>query len=167
MIRKVLLAAGLAGLFLTQALAQSARFELGVKGGGGKYTDDESARGLIGVEACVWCAGRYALFAEYTFWPVPAGQTSNRSANLVGAGLRVQRLAAWCLNACFFDGGIAMTDGPFVSSTGATKTAAGLVIGAGVRIPAGQHLYVRPQIRVYSIGSNSAVSAEMGIGWRF
>jgi len=158
MIRRIFLVVTLLSM---PAWAQSSRFEVGVKGGAGAFTDDPRARGLIGVELCEWCSGRFALFGDYTYWPqLP-------SAHTAGAGVRIQKLGAWCFSACFVDLGIAGFNGPFVNAAGTSNRGVGFIAGGGVKIPAGQHFYLRPQVRIYALGSNSAVSAEVGVGWRF
>ena len=169
MIQKALFAVVLAAIFSTPAWAQNSRFELGGKGGAGYFNLDGSRRGLIGVEVCAWCGGRYALFGEYSFWPKPAGNNSFRPANTAGVGLRIQRIGILCLDLCFFDVGIAVANGALgiATETGNTARSGLLVLGGGINIPIGERLYIRPQVRGYAGGDNSASSAEVGIGWRF
>ena len=78
-------------LLSMQAWSQNSRFEVGVKGGAGAFMDDPSGRGLIGVGVCAWCSRRFTLFGDYSYWP------ELRSAHTAGAGVRIQKLGAWCL----------------------------------------------------------------------
>ena len=172
MVSKALLVAGLAGVFCMPTWAQNnPRYELGIKGGVGA-----DKQGHIGVEVCAYCEGSYALFGEYThgFAP-PSMLTSYRFAELFGAGLRIQGLWPLLFNTGFFDFGFALEHGRGLAKGHTTKTTGGVVLGVGVMIPAGEHLYVRPQLRFYAMAEpNVAVdqgaragSAEVAIGWRF
>ncbi len=169
MIHKVLLMAGLAGALSLSARAQgNPRFEAGFRGGGGGYENITSTgprRGVVGGEVCAYCSGRFAFFGGYSHF-LPAGATGHQSANLVEGGLRIQgrrRVRP------FFDIGVVAGHTSYTSGSGTgTFTTGGVALGAGVMIPAGPHLYIRPQFRVRIMSqSYAAVAAEIGIGWRF
>lgn len=168
----------MAGVLSLPAGAQDAtRFELGIKGGGGSvgYLDDSSApaRGVIGAELCAWCSGRYALYGEYSHWlPADARNSSYTGSDTFGLGLRIQGTRKI---RPFFDIGIAGLNHRITTvfsgrTIHSSETTGGVGFGAGVRIPAGEHLYVRPQVRFYALGGAgpyAGLSAEVGVGWRF
>ena len=167
MFSKALLMAGLAGMLCMSAWArENAHLEVGIKGGAGAYGADEGSRsfGHVGVEVCAYCGGRYSIFGEYGHWlssgQLRAGQID--SADLFGVGLRIQgrrRVRP------FFDIGLAVGRDNFVRDV---RTNAGVVLGGGVMVPVGKHLYLRPQVRLYGMSEfRAAASAEVGFGWRF
>jgi hypothetical protein len=177
MINRILLSAGLASVLSMSAWAQpNAQFEVGVKGGVGAYGADNAPSpgfGQVGVEVCAYCGGRYALFGEYSHWLSPAAPKSGiiDSADLFGVGLRIQgrrRVRP------FFDIGLAVGRDSFWCGCSGTPTTldahttTGVVVGGGVMIPVGKHLYLRPQIRIRPMSAfHGAASAEVGFGWRF
>ena len=163
---KVLLMAGLAGLLSQSAWAQdNPRLEAGLKGGAGAYSyvdDNARSRGVVGLEVCAYCSGRFALFGGFSHFLPPGAPSHYGAANLVEGGLRIQgrrRVRP------FFDAGIAVANSRFRMRT---RITGGLALGAGVTILAGPHFYIRPQARVYAMNqAYLAVAGEIGIGWRF
>jgi hypothetical protein len=120
------------------------------------------SRAAVGLEVCADCSERFAFFGGYSHF-LPSGAPNHyEAADLVEGGLRIQgrrRIRP------FFDAGTAVGHSRFNTRT---RTTGSLALGAGVMIPAGQHLYIRPQARAYAMTqSYVAVAAEIGIGWRF
>lgn len=150
--------------------------DLGVMAGAGGFTASGPtvAAGQVGVEACVFCAGRVGLFGEYSHW-FTTGETQGfnpsdvvRSADMAGGGLRIQgrgRIRP------FVDFGIVAGRDSHVGFGGGAL--GGGVVGGGVRIPLGGHWYIRPQVRAYGLSPHSlegvdahwAVSGLVGIGY--
>ena len=115
-------------LLFCAAAASAQRTELGVTGGFGAFGDygRKSSGGQVGVEACVLCSGRFAVFGEYTHWFTGEGDVFGfRSAvDLAGAGLRVQstnRISP------FVDVGL-------IAGQDRHGGLAGVVLGTGVRL---------------------------------
>jgi hypothetical protein len=83
MIRQTLLMVGLGASLSISALAQTeGKVELGLKGGVGTYTARDlsaAAFGDIGAEVCAFCAGRFALFGEYSHWLTSGNQASQKA----------------------------------------------------------------------------------------
>jgi len=175
----------LAGRTLTIVLfaagiASAQRVQLGGLMGGGAFADSSegaAARGQAGVEACLFCSGRFALFGEYSHWFSGDGRRSAfgadrvASADLAGAGLRIQgrgRIRP------FFDVGLVAGRDEH-ERAGRGGALGGVVVAFGVGIPCGGHWYVRPQVRAYGLsphtiegmGPHWAVSGGVGIGYRF
>jgi hypothetical protein len=159
------------------APAQSVRLG-GLIGGGAFSVSSGGAAGLgqAGVEACVFCAGRFGLYGEYSHWfsgngtPTPFAADRVTTADLAGAGLRIQSRARVRV---FFDvGAVAGRD---EHATGRGGALGGLVVGTGVEIPWGEHWYIRPQFRAYGLSPHTlegvdahwAASGGAGIGYRF
>lgn len=167
LIYKTLLAMALAGILSMPAWAQPqhSRFELGARGGVTRVigTDAVVVGAVVGVEVCAWCSGEYALLAEYSHLTLDRPIAGIESGDTLGAGLRIQGLGVLCFQLCFFDAVVVMSNGRSVNTS---VTQAGVILGTGVFIPAGRHLYVRPQVRLYITQAGGA-SAEVGIGWRF
>jgi hypothetical protein len=166
MIHKVLLMAGLAGALSLSVWAQdNPRFEAGFKGGAGAYSyiDDKApTRAVVGGEVCAYVGGRRAVFGGYSHFLPPGSPSGYGAADLVEGGLRIQSRRRVHP---FFDIGVALGHNRFRTRA---FTTAGAVFGAGVMIPAGRRLYIRPQARLYAMSSSYlAVAAEIGIGWRF
>jgi len=164
---------------LAAAIASAQRVELGGLIGGGAFSvSSGGAAGLgqAGVEACVFCSGRFGLFGEYSHWfsgsgsQTPFGADRVRSADLAGAGLRIQGRSRVRV---FFDGGAVAGRDDHANGRGGAL--GGIVIGAGVEIPWGEHWYIRPQVRAYGLSPHTlegvdahwAVSGGAGIGYRF
>jgi hypothetical protein len=164
------------------ALAYGQSVELGGRIGGGTFgvsSGSTAGRGLAGIEACIFCGGRLALFGEYNHWfsgistPGPAfgfGSGVVAHADLAGAGLRIQGGGPLRL---FFDvGAVVGRDEHVLGGSGAIG---GALVGAGVEIPWREHWYVRPQVRAYvmsphsieSIGIHWAIGGALGFGYRF
>ena len=173
-ITRLLLLAGLAG---TMASAQ--RVEVSGLVGGGPFAASSggtAALGQAGVEACVFCSGRLALFGEYGHWFSGNGSSSPfaadrvKTADLAGAGLRIQSQSRMRL---FFD--VGFVGGRDEHATGRGGGIGGVVVGTGLRIPWGEHWYVRPQFRAYGLSPHSlegegphwAVSGGVAVGYRF
>lgn len=165
-------------MFLAATMAFAQRIELGGSVGGGAFatsSGSSAGRGQVGAEACLFCSGRAALFAEYNHWyssgATPAFSFDRvMSADLAGAGLRIQGRSRVRV---FFDvGAVAGRD---EHSFGRGGALGGVVLGAGVEIPWGRHWYVRPQFRAYGLSPHSlegldahwAVSGGAGAGYRF
>jgi len=158
----------------TVALAQT--LELGGRAGGGAFgvsSGGASGSAQLGVEACVLCGGRFALFGEYSHWASVAGNGfSDRvhSADLAGGGLRIQ----WSrLVRPFLD--IGVVGGRDRHESGRGGAIGGIVVGGGVRLPLGALWYLRPQVRVYGLSPHTlegldahwAIGASLGVGYRF
>jgi len=154
--------------------AQSTSVGAFVRGGAFSASSGGGTSGgaQAGVEACVLCAGRRGLFAEYSHWFSIDRGIGDRvsSADLFAAGLRIQSRRA---TGIFFDIGLA--GGRDWHSSGRHGGIAGVVGGAGVRIPVAQHWFVRPQVRLYGMSPHSLegvelhwiVSAGVGVDYRF
>lgn len=158
-------------------IASAQSVELGGLAGGGALavsSGEAAPRAHAGVEACVFCSGRFALFGEYSHWlagnDARTGFDRVRTADLGGVGLRIQSRGR---ARAFFDVGlVAGRDGHTRGGGGAIG---GVVVGTGVRIPWGEHWYIRPQFRAYGLSPHTlegvdahwAVSGAIGIGYRF
>ncbi|MBZ5586636.1 MAG: porin family protein [Acidobacteriia bacterium] len=170
--RTLLVATASAFLLCAPSFAQreNPRYEVGFRAGAGAYSYiDNSAytRAVVGLEACAFCGGRYALFGAYSHFLAPGPPSRYKSADLLHTGLRIQgrrRVSP------FFDVGIAAGYSRFLWGAGATRsiTTAGVGLGAGVAFRTAKGPYIRPQVRL-SIMSEAylAASAEIAIGWRF
>ena len=178
MFSKTLLVMGLAGMLCMPAWAQqNAQWEVGITSGAGAYAAVDTGSptfGHVGVEVCAYCGWRYSIFGEYGHWPSSGQLRSGEidSADLFGVGLRIQgrqRVRP------FFDIGLAVGRDTFLSGCGCfgtpsnlhAHTNAGILLGGGVMVPVGKHLYIRPQVRIYGPYHHAAASAEAGFGWRF
>ena len=164
--------------FFAAAIASAQRVELGGLIGGGAFavSDQAAPRGQAGVEACVFCSGRFGLFGEYSHWFSGNGARSFfgtdrvASADLAGAGLRIQSRTRLRV---FFDVGVVAGRDEHTTDRGGAI--GGVVLGAGLEIPWGQHWYVRPQVRAYGLSPHTlegvdahwAMSGSAGIGYRF
>jgi hypothetical protein len=152
------------------------RIELGGVAGGGAFavsSGGASASGQLGVEACIWCRGRFGLFGEYAHWiSAENSLTADRvkSADLAGGGLRIQ----WSRHLRpFLDLGVVGGRDTHQARPGGAL--GGVVVGAGVRVPVAPHWYIRPQVRVYGLSPHTlegldahwAVGASVGIGYLF
>jgi hypothetical protein len=164
-------------LAISAVMVFAQRTELGGMAGGGAFavaSGVASGSGQVGVEACLFCPGRLALFGEYSHWVSAeggAGSDRVKSADLAGAGLRIQWLDR---TRPFFDVGIvAGSDRHRYAGQGGFI--GGAVVAAGIRIPLGEHWYIRPQVRSYVLSPHSieglslhwAVSAGVGVGYLF
>jgi hypothetical protein len=147
-IRSVLL------LLLTSAVVPAQRFELGATAGGGAYGDygRGSAGAQAGVEACLLCSGRLALFGEVTHFFAGGPQ----AVNLAGGGLRLQGRR----NVRPF------VDIGFVAGGNRGGQSRGMVTGAGVQVPLSQRWYLRTQARLYASIRPAAI-LSLGLGYRF
>jgi hypothetical protein len=155
---------------LSFAQAEEPRYEAGFKAGAGSYSyldDRAGTRGVLGVEACFFCAGRYGLFAAYNHFLAPGRPSSYESADLLNLGLRIQgrgRVSP------FFDVGFAAGNSRYAEYIRYTRstTTAGAGLGAGVAFRTAKGLYIRPQVRVYVMSeAYVASSVEVAAGWRF
>ena len=150
--------------------------DLGALAGAGGITASGPtlAAGQVGVEACVFCSGRFGVFGEYSHWFTSgAAQGFNasdlvRRADLAGGGLRIQgrgRIRP------FFD--LGAVGGQYEHSNGGGGALGGIVVGGGVRIPLRGRWYIRPQVRAYGLSPHTlegvdthwAVSGLFGIGY--
>jgi hypothetical protein len=151
------------------AQVKNARYEAGLKAGAGSYSyldDRAGTRAVLGVEACAFCGGRYALFAAYDHFTAPRRARRYRSADLITFGLRIQgrrRVSP------FFDVGFAAGNSRFSGYAGSTSmSTAGVGLGAGVAFRAPKGLYIRPQFKAYFMSeAYIASSVELAVGWRF
>lgn len=161
------------------AMAFAQRVELGGLIGGGPFAASSGGTtglGQAGVEACVFCSGRLALFGEYGHWfsvndsSSPFAADRVKTADLAGAGLRIQSQSRMRL---FFD--VGLVGGNDEHATGRGGAIGGVVVGTGLRFPGGERWYVRPQFRAYGLsphtiegeGPHWAISAGVGVGYRF
>jgi hypothetical protein len=159
-------------------ISEAQTLEFGGYLGGGPIADSSAgAAGAarIGIEACVFCSGRLALFGEYAHWAAAEHQTGFGAgrvsrADLAGAGLRIQGLGRLPV---FFDAGIVGGSDHHGNSGGGAI--GGVVVGGGVTLHLGDRWYIRPQIRAYALsphtleglGIHWAVAAGAGFGVRF
>ncbi len=149
----------------------------GFLGGGAIADSSAGAAGAarIGIEACVFCSGRLALFGEYAHWAAAEHQTGFGTgrvsrADLAGAGLRIQGQDRLPL---FFDVGI--VGGSDSHGNGSGGAIGGVVVGGGITLHLGDRWYIRPQVRAYALsphtleglGIHWAVAAGAGFGVRF
>ena len=166
-------------MFIASAVAMAQGIELGGIAGGGAFgvsSDSTVGIGQAGLQACVFCSGRFGLFGEYTHW-FSANGGSNiyatdriASADLAGGGLRIQPIR---LARVFFDVGVVGGEDRHVNRRGGAL--GGVVVGTGIRIPWGQHWYLRPQFRIYGLSPHTlegldahwAAAGSLAIGWRF
>ena len=164
-------------MFFAVAIASAQRVELGGLLGGGAFavsSGEPAPLGQAGVEACVFCSGRFALLGEYSHWFSGNGSRTGfdrvRTADLAGAGLRIQGRGRVRV---FFD--IGLVGGRDGHTRGRGGAVGGVVVGTGVGIPWGEHWYVRPQFRAYGLSPHTlegvdahwAASGGLGIGYRF
>jgi len=164
----MLLAAGVAA-------AQGVDFGALAGGGGVATSGPMVAAGQVGVEACVFCTGRFGLFGEYSHWfTTGVAQGFNpsdivRRADLAGGGVRIQGRGRVRL---FLD--IGLVGGLDEHGlTGRGGALGGAVVGAGVRIPLGGRWYIRPQVRTYGLSPHTvegvdahwAIGGILGIGY--
>lgn len=166
--------------FSVASLASGQRAELGGFIGGGAFgvsSGGSAAAGQAGVQACLFCSGRFGMFAEYGHWFTGGGSGMYyatdrvKSADLAGAGLRIQTRSSIHF---FFDVGLV---GGEDQHTAMWRGGAigGAVVGAGVQIPWREHWYLEPQFRVYGLSPHSleglgphwAATGGVGIGYRF
>jgi len=166
MMRKIFLLIVVAYLSVPAWAQSGADLEVGLKGGVGDYSsaeDSPGGRGVVGVEVCAFCAGKYALFGDYQHFFRPDNtRTSYKSAESFSAGLRIQGNRK--VNP-FFDVGVGVGKNRF----GLTSlTTVGAAFGTGLRIPLGERAYVRPQLRLHVLSHGYLLgSAEVAVGWRF
>ena len=85
-------------LLAVAGIASAQGIDLGALAGAGGFTASGPtlAAGQVGVEACVFCTGRFGLFGEYSHW-FTSGDSKGynlsdvvRRADLAGGGLRIQ-----------------------------------------------------------------------------
>lgn len=161
-------------LLATVGIAAAQGIDLGALAGAGGFTASGPtlAAGQVGVEACVFCTGRFGLFGEYSHWFTAGGTKGYNAsdvvarADLAGGGLRIQgrgRIRP------FVDfGGAVATDEHRMAGYGARM--GGAVVGGGVRIPLRGSWYIRPQARMYGLitddlGWHWALSGLVGVGY--
>jgi hypothetical protein len=155
-------------VLLAAGISAAQGTDLGVLGGGGAITASgpTMAAGQFGVEGCVFCAGRFGVFAEYSHWSTsgsaPGHNPSDlvRRADLAGVGLRIQGRARI---RPFADFGV--VGGRDKHGSGSGGAIGGVVVGGGIRIPIGEHWYVRPQLRAYGLSPHTleGVDAHWGL----
>jgi hypothetical protein len=164
-------------LLVAAGIAAAQGIELGALAGAGGFTASGPtlAAGQVGVEACVFCTGRFGIFGEYSHWytsGVAQGYNPSdvvRRADLAGGGLRIQgrsRISP------FVDLGlVGGRDEHGLAGRGGGL--GGLVVGGGLRIPLRGRWYIRPQIRAYGLSPHTlegvdahwAGSGLVGIGY--
>jgi hypothetical protein len=141
-------------LCATPLLAQTTMLGAMVRGGAFSASSSDGAAGgaQMGVEACLLCAGRIGLFAEYSHWFSIDRGIGDRvsSADLAAAGLRIQSRRP---TSVFFDIGLA--GGRDWHSSGQHGGIGGIVAGGGVRIPITPQWMLRPQVRLYGMSPHS------------
>jgi hypothetical protein len=165
-------------VFLAVAgIASAQGIDLGALAGAGGFTASGPtlAAGQVGVEACVFCTGRFGLFGEYSHW-FTSGDSKGynasdvvRRADLAGGGLRIQGRGRM---RPFFDVGVAGGRDEHVQA-GTGGALGGIVVGGGVRIPIRGRWYIRPQVRAYGLSPHSmeglsphwALSGLIGVGY--
>lgn len=167
---------GVIGLLLaTAGIVAAQGIDIGALAGFGGVTASGPtvAAGQVGVEVCVFCTGRFGIFGEYSHW-FTKGEAQGfnpsdvvRRADLAGGGLRIQsrgRIRP------FFDVGVVGGQDRHGSAFGGGAVG-GVVLGGGARIPIRGRWYIRPQVRVYGLGTNNlydphwAMSGGVGIGY--
>ena len=157
-------------------IAAAQGIDLGAMAGGGGFTASGPtvAAGQVGVEACVFCAGRFGVFGEYSHWfTTGATQGFNvsdvvRRADLGGGGLRIQGRGHI---RPFVDFGV--VGGRDNHGNYGGGALGGGVVAGGVRIPLRGRWYARPQVRAYGLSPHTlegvdahwAVSGLVGIGY--
>ncbi len=163
-------------LLALTGIAAAEGIDLGALAGAGGFTASGPtvAAGQVGMEACVFCNGRFGLFGEFGHWFTSgATQGYNASdvvarADLAGGGLRIQGQRG---TRPFFDVGlVGGRDEHGLAGRGGGL--GGVVVGGGVRIPLRGRWYIRPQVRAYGLSPHTlegvdahwAVSALVGIG---
>jgi hypothetical protein len=150
--------------------------DLGALAGAGGFTASGPtvAAGQAGVEACLFCTGRFGFFGEYSHWftsGVAQGFNASdvvRRADLAGGGLRIQKQGRL---RPFVDLGVVA--GQDEHGGGGGGVLGGLVVGGGVRLPLRGRWYIRPQVRAYGLSPHTlegvdahwAVSGLVGIGY--
>jgi hypothetical protein len=149
-------------------IAHAQSFEVGgTVGGGAIAAEDISSTSAVaaGAEACGFCSGSFALFAEYSHLEV-IGATRGYDItrfDLFGIGLRIQggrRVRP------FFDVGFAIGRDEYGLDSAHSNP--GAVLAGGVGIPLGNRFYLRPQFRVYALrGLHVAAAGTVGVGARF
>jgi hypothetical protein len=164
-------------LLAVAGIASAQGIELGALGGAGGFTASGPtlAAGQAGVEACVFCSGRFGLFGEYSHW-FTSGSSKGynlsdvvQRADLAGGGLRIQgrgRIRP------FFDVGFAGGQDAH-RQTGTGGALGGVVVGGGLRIPLRGRWYIRPQVRAYGLSPHSieglsphwALGGLVGLGY--
>jgi hypothetical protein len=164
-------------LLAVAGIASAQGIDLGALAGAGGFTASGPtlAAGQVGVEACVFCTGRFGLFGEYSHW-FTSGDSKGynlsdvvRRADLAGGGLRIQGRGRM---RPFFDVGfVGGQDAHRQAGTGGVL--GGVVVGGGVRIPLRGRWYIRPQVRAYGLSPHSmeglsphwALSGLIGVGY--
>jgi hypothetical protein len=161
-------------LLAVAGIASAQGIDLGALAGAGGFTASGPtlAAGQVGVEACVFCTGRFGLFGEYSHWFTSGGAKGYnpsdvvRRADLAGGGLRIQ---GWGRIRPFVDlGGVGARDEHGLAGYGGRM--GGCVVGGGVRIPLRGGWYIRPQVRVYGLITDDlewhwAVGGLVGVGY--
>lgn len=163
-------------LWAAVGIAAAQGIDLGGLAGAGGFTASGPtlAAGQVGMDACVFCTGRFGVFGEYSHWFTSgSAQGYNasdlvRQADLAGGGLRIQ----WGARIRpFFDLGV--VGGRDEHGAGGGGVLGGVVVGGGVRIPLGGRWYIRPQVRAYGLSPHTlegvdahwAASGLIGIGY--
>jgi hypothetical protein len=161
-------------LFAVAGIAAAQGIDFGALAGAGGFTASGPtlAAGQVGVEACVFCTGRFGLFGEYSHWFTSGSARGYnpsdvvRRADLAGGGLRIQgrgRIRP------FVDfGGAGAWDEHRMAGYGGRM--GGAIVGGGVRIPLRESWYIRPQARVYGLITDDlewhwALSGLVGVGY--
>ena len=164
-------------LLAVAGIAAPQRVDLGALSGAGGFTASGPtlAAGQVGVEACLFCTGRFGVFGEYSHWftsgAAPGYNASDvvRRADLAGGGLQIQGRSHM---RPFVDiGFVGGRDEHGLAGRGGGL--GGGVVGGGVRIPLRRRWYIRPQVRAYGLSPHTlegvdahwALSGLVGIGY--
>jgi hypothetical protein len=151
----------LALFFLLSPLLYAQSTQLGGMvgvGGAVKLFDNSSHHTVGGVEACVFCGGRFGLFLEYEHWAkTSSGSGEPGSMNLAGGGVRIQGKSARLRP--FLDAGLLAgaesKKQVRPSFENESRAVAGGALGFGVAISVTAHWYVRPLARMVVLSTGA------------
>lgn len=166
----------LIGVVALGAVAMGQSFEVGGAIGAGTFAVGSTggdAAGQAGVNLCIGCSGRFALFGEYRHWFTGAstGADHVKSADLGGAGLRIQSSGS---RRIFFDTGLVGGCDRHADSD-RSRGLGGVVVGGGIEIPVHGHWSISPQVRGYGLSPHTlegvdahwALGGSLGVNYRY